>query len=104
MLGLTLPNLLKPTWKHSNGKSYPTGRIPQVLRRPIITYSGRWLTSAHIEKWLDLWIGSKDEHFYSKGIRALPEIWVKVVDNDHFCTIKLHFHQKTAGTLIAHLI
>ena len=41
-IGLTLPNLLKPTWKRSNGKSYPTRRIPQILRRPIITCSGRW--------------------------------------------------------------
>ena len=41
-LGLTLPNPLKPTWKRSNGKSYPTRRIPQILRHPIITCSGRW--------------------------------------------------------------
>ena len=26
-----------------------------------------------IEKWLDSWIGSKDENFYRNGIRALPE-------------------------------
>ena len=54
-LGLTLPNPLKPTWKRSNGKSYPTCRIPQILRRPIITCSGRchmvWLisSSAHMK-------------------------------------------------------
>ena len=41
-LGLTLPNSLKPTWKSSNGKSYPTHRIPQILRRLTITCSGRW--------------------------------------------------------------
>ena len=41
-LGLTLTNPLKPTWKRSNWKSYPTRRIPQILRRPIITCSGRW--------------------------------------------------------------
>ena len=40
--GLTLSNPLKPTWKYSNGKSYPTRRIPQILRRAIITCSGRW--------------------------------------------------------------
>ena len=40
--GLTLANPLKPTWKRSNGKSYPTRCIPQILRRPIITCSGRW--------------------------------------------------------------
>ena len=31
----------EPTWKRSNGKSYPNCRIPQILRRPIITCSGR---------------------------------------------------------------
>ena len=41
-LGLTFPNPVKTTWKRSNGKSYPTRRIPQILRRPIITCSGRW--------------------------------------------------------------
>ena len=41
-LGLTLPNPLKLSWKRSNGKSYPTRRSPQILRRPIITCSGRW--------------------------------------------------------------
>lgn len=35
-----------------------------------------------IEKWLDLWITSKDEHFYREGIRALPKRWEKVVTND----------------------
>ena len=34
-----------------------------------------------IEKWLDLWIASKDEHFYRNGIRAPPERWAKVVAN-----------------------
>ena len=43
-LGLTLPNPVKSTWKRSNGKFYPTQRISQILRRPIITCSGRWLT------------------------------------------------------------
>ena len=35
-----------------------------------------------IEKWLDSWIASKDEHFYRNDIRALPETWAKVVAND----------------------
>ena len=35
-----------------------------------------------IEKWLDLWIASKDEHVYLNGIRVLPERWAKVVAND----------------------
>ena len=35
-----------------------------------------------LEKWLDSWIATKDEHFYRNGIRALPERWTKVVAND----------------------
>ena len=35
-----------------------------------------------IEKLLDSWIASKNEHFYCNGIRALPERWAKVVAND----------------------
>ena len=35
-----------------------------------------------IEKWLDSWIASEDEHFYRNGIRSLPERWAKVVAND----------------------
>ena len=35
-----------------------------------------------IEKWLDSWIASEDEHFYREGIRALPERWAKLVAND----------------------
>ena len=35
-----------------------------------------------IEKWLDSWIASKDEHFYRNVIRALPERWAKVLAND----------------------
>ena len=67
-----------------------------------------------IEEWLDSWITSKDEHFYRNGIRALPGRWAKVVANDgqyferficnHFFTIKMHFHQKNSGNLVAHLI
>ena len=34
-LSRALPNPLRPTWKRSNGKSYPTRRIPQILRRPM---------------------------------------------------------------------
>ena len=67
-----------------------------------------------IEKWLDSWITSKDEHFNRNDIGALPEKWAEVVANDgqyfewficnHFFTIKLHFHKKNSGNLVAHLI
>ena len=122
IMSLTLPNPLKPTWKRSSGKSYPTRRIPNIM--PFDYYLFR--SMAHgladqqfhlyedIEKWLDSWIASKDEHFYSNGIRALPERWAKVEANDgkyfewyicnHFFTIKLHFHKKNSGNLVAHLI
>ena len=36
----------------------------------------------NIEKWLDSWIVSKDEHFYHKDIGALSKRWEKVVAND----------------------
>ena len=35
-----------------------------------------------IDKWLDSWIASKDEHFYRNAIQALPERWTKVIAND----------------------
>ena len=35
-----------------------------------------------IEKWLDLCIASKYEHFNRNAIRALPERWPNVVAND----------------------
>ena len=38
-----------------------------------------------IEKWLDSWIPSKEEHFYRNGIRALPERLAKFVANDGQC-------------------
>ena len=42
----------------------------------------RFRSYEDIEKWLDSWIASKNEHFYRNGIRALPERWAKVVAND----------------------
>ena len=34
------------------------------------------------KNWIDSFIESKDEEFFRRGIRALPERWQKVVDND----------------------
>ena len=78
MFSLTLPNPLKPTWKRSN--VIFTCRIPQILRRPIITRSVRWQFRSYenIEKWLDSWMASKDERFYRNGIQALSEGWAKL--------------------------
>lgn len=35
-----------------------------------------------IKIWVDSWIKSKDESFFRRGIRSLPERWEKVVAND----------------------
>ena len=115
-IGLRFPNPLKPTWKRSNGKSYPTFRIPQILRRPMAhgLADQQFRSYENIEKCLDSWIATKDEHFYRNGIRALPERWAKVEASDgqyfewficnHFFAIKFHFHKKNSGNLVAHLI
>ena len=34
------------------------------------------------KKWVDSWIASKDEEFFKRGIRMLPEISSKVVERD----------------------
>lgn len=34
------------------------------------------------QKWVNSWIASKDENFFRRGIRVLPERWQKVVDSD----------------------
>ena len=35
-----------------------------------------------VTKWIDSWIASKDEQFFRRGIRTLPERWEKVVASD----------------------
>nr|CDS30124.1 Mariner Mos1 transposase [Hymenolepis microstoma] len=35
-----------------------------------------------VKNWIDSWILSKDEKCFGRGIRLLPERWVKVVAND----------------------
>ena len=35
-----------------------------------------------VEKWISEWIVSKDESFFRRGIRLLPERWKKVIAND----------------------
>jgi len=34
------------------------------------------------KNWVDSWIASKDEEFFRRGIRMLPERWGKVVASD----------------------
>lgn len=35
-----------------------------------------------VTNWIDSWIASKDDQFFKRGIRMLPEIWEKVVASD----------------------
>jgi len=34
------------------------------------------------KNWVDSWIASKDQEFFQRGIRMLPERWGKIVAND----------------------
>lgn len=42
----------------------------------------QFTSSENIEKWVSVWIASKDEEFFRLGIRKLPERWEKVVASD----------------------
>lgn len=42
----------------------------------------RFPTFESIRIWVDLWIASKDQAFFTRGIRSLPERWAKVVASD----------------------
>ncbi|GFX45258.1 mariner Mos1 transposase [Trichonephila clavipes] len=35
-----------------------------------------------VKNWIDSWIASKDNQFFQRGIRTLPERWKKVVSSD----------------------
>ncbi|GFY09176.1 mariner Mos1 transposase [Trichonephila clavipes] len=35
-----------------------------------------------VKNWIDSWIASKDNQFFQRGIRTLPERWEKVVAGD----------------------
>ncbi|EFN86715.1 hypothetical protein EAI_15460, partial [Harpegnathos saltator] len=35
-----------------------------------------------VRNWIDSWIASKDNQFFQRGIRTLPERWEKVVASD----------------------
>ena len=63
--------------------------VPQLVHLPYLFQSmahglvyQQFRSYKDIEKWLDSWIASEDEHLYRNGIRALPERWEKVVAND----------------------
>ncbi|EFN83583.1 Histone-lysine N-methyltransferase SETMAR, partial [Harpegnathos saltator] len=42
----------------------------------------RFTSYEDTKNWVDSWIASKDEEFFQRGIRMLPERWEKVVAND----------------------
>ena len=107
--------------QHDNARphvSKPVKTYLETLKWKVLPYPPYSLdispSDYYIEKRFDSWIVSKEEHFYRNGIRALLQRWAKVVANDgqyfewficnHFLTIKLHFHQKNSGNLIAPLI
>ena len=77
------------TWKRWNG-SYPNRRILQTLLPLTITCFDQWhgLADQHfrfyeeVKNWIDSWIASKDDQFFQRGIRTLPERWEKVVASD----------------------
>ena len=78
MLGLTLPNPLKPTWKRSNRKSHPPytsdiAPFDYYLFRSMAhgLADQQFRSYEDIEKWLDSWIASEDEHFYTVAVFEL---------------------------------
>jgi len=36
-----------------------------------------------VKNWIDSWIASKDDQFFRRGIRMLPERWEKVMAMDN---------------------
>ncbi|GFW24603.1 mariner Mos1 transposase [Trichonephila clavipes] len=38
--------------------------------------------SYEVKNWIDSWITSKDDQFFQRGIRTLPERWEKVVASE----------------------
>lgn len=45
-------------------------------------YEQKFTSYEDCKKWVDSWIASKDEQFFRRGIRSLPERWSKVVKSD----------------------
>ena len=66
----------------------PTRRILQTLLPLTITCFDQWHTDQHfrsyeeVKNWIDSWIASKDDQFFRRGIRMLPERREKVVASD----------------------
>jgi len=65
-----------------------------------------------VKNWIDSWIASKDDQFFRRGIRTLPERWEKAaMDNtlNHKCITSflqqsLKFRKKNGGSKVVHLI
>lgn len=67
------------------------------------------LSYGDIKTWFDVWISTKDEHFYRnsnstrKMIKVIPSVgnyFERFICN-HFCTIKLHSHDENIENLVA---
>jgi len=41
-----------------------------------------FLSYEEVKNWIDSWIASKDDQFFRRRIRTLPEKWEKVVASD----------------------
>jgi len=89
MLDPMLRKWSRHTWKRWNGKSYPTRRILQTLLPLIIICFDQWYTAdqhfrsyEEVKNWIDSSIASKDDQFFRRRIRTLPERWEKVVASD----------------------
>ena len=48
----------------------------------IALHDVRFKNAEEVKKWVDDWIASKDEDFFARGIRKLPERWLEVIAND----------------------
>ena len=66
------------------GSPTPPAVFPRycAVRLLLVPVVEQFRSYEDIEKWLDSWVASKDEHFYRNSIRPLPEIWAKAVVND----------------------
>ena len=61
---------------------------PDVAPSDLFRSMAHGLTDQHfrsyeeVKNWIDSWIASKDDQFFQRGIRTLPERWEKVIASD----------------------
>lgn len=89
-------NTLK--WKFNSHPKYSPAIAPsgyQLFRSMALGLAEqRFFKVEDIEKWVDLWITSKDQEFLDRrGIHILPERWAKVLASDDLTTLNNAFNQ-----------